>query len=327
VRILHGKRALLVASLLGAGGGLSYGLVAGMEQGGLAGLYAGLSAGLHDALSYGLLSLAISALSAVLRRGVHLAERLEWTWESVQRSLATPRRLRSTLTLVSLLFVLFGSGQGLGAGLHQGLNQALSQGLSWGPGCWLLLVLFQAVSYRRVDNRDRHAFNRGIRASFSHSLVMGIIGALLVGCMSVLALELSYGLHDVLVPWLGDPAGSGPELNHIWLFIMSGGLLAGLLSGGLAVLRHSILRLLLWRAGLFPWKVYPFLQGAVARMLLLPLGAGYIFAHRQLLEYLASTPADEQTSDHSSTKLPSDLTSAQQRHREESLCDREKGNR
>jgi hypothetical protein len=325
VRLLHGKRALLIAALLGIGGGLSFGLVTGMEQGGWAGLNAGLSAGLHYGLSYGLLSLAISALSATVRRGVHLAERLEWTWGRIQRRLLPPRRLRSPLALVSFLFLLVGASQSLGVGFHQGLTWALSQGLSWGllwgPGCWLLPGMFQAVSSRRVEDSERR---RGVRDSLSHSLVMGSIGALLAGCVSILVLGLSYRLHDTLAAWSGDPAGSalasgqpGQALNSLWLFVLSAGLLVVLLSGGLAVLRHCILRLLLRQAGLFPWKAQPFLQGAVTRILLLPMGGGYIFAHRQLCEYFAETPADGEKPDHWSAERSDNPSVAEQVCRKE----------
>lgn len=330
VRLLHGKRALLIAALLGAGGGLGYGLVTGVEQGAQAGLNVGLSAGLHYGLSYGLLSLAISFLSATLRKGVQLAERLDWTWRSLRCSLATPRCLCGSLALVSLLSFLVGAGQNLGAGLHQGLVWALSQGLSWGliwgPGCWLLLTLFQAVSRRRVEAVSGRVYRQGIRDSLSHCLVIAIISALLVGCVSVLALGLSYRLHDTFVLWPGASAGSllpsglsGQEFNHIWLFLLSAGLLAGLLSGGLAVLRHWIIRLLLWQAGLFPWNVQPFLQGALNRILLLPMGGGYIFAHRQLFDYFADTPADKEDLDHSPEELPGNPISVRQVRPEKSV--------
>lgn len=311
ISILHGKRALLVALVLGAGIGLSYGLSAGIAQGGSDGLSYGLSYGLCYGLSYGLLSLSVSLILGTPSRGVHLAERLEWTWEGLLRSLSTPKHPRSPLALVSISFMLFGFSQGLGPGLNQGWDQGLSwalswglsQGLSWGLGCWLLLGLFQGISPRQVDNCDRRVLNWGIRNSFRNGVFMGIMSAVLVGSASVLALglsyELSYGLHYGLSWGLsyelsyGLRAGLSQGLNYAWLFAMSGGLLAGMLCGGLAVLRHYILRLLLWRAGIFPWKVQPFLMDATTRILLLPLDGGYIFAHRQLLEYLADTSAEE----------------------------------
>ncbi len=69
---------------------------------------------------------------------------------------------------------------------------------------------------------------------------------------------------------------------------LSAGLLAGLLNGGLACLRHYVLRFLLWRAGSVPWNYPRFLDYAAERILLRKVGGGYIFVHRLLLEYFAS---------------------------------------
>jgi hypothetical protein len=80
---------------------------------------------------------------------------------------------------------------------------------------------------------------------------------------------------------------------NIWLIAGPGtallvGLLVGLLNGGLSCLRHSVLRLLLWRAGSIPWNYPRFLNYAAERILLRKVGGGYIFVHRLLLEYFAS---------------------------------------
>jgi len=60
-----------------------------------------------------------------------------------------------------------------------------------------------------------------------------------------------------------------------------------LLTGGLAYLRHYILRFLLWRAGAMPWNYPRFLDYAAEHILLRKVGGGYIFVHRLLLEYFA----------------------------------------
>jgi len=69
---------------------------------------------------------------------------------------------------------------------------------------------------------------------------------------------------------------------------LSVGLLAGLLIGGLACLRHSVVRLLLWRSRAIPLNYPRFLDYAAERILLRKVGGGYIFVHRLLLEYFAS---------------------------------------
>lgn len=79
-------------------------------------------------------------------------------------------------------------------------------------------------------------------------------------------------------------------------FRIYGILLVFLLTGGLAVLRHSIIRLLLWLSHTFPGPASQFLNDATARVLLQRIGGGYSFIHRLLLDHLADTDA-ETTSD------------------------------
>jgi len=60
------------------------------------------------------------------------------------------------------------------------------------------------------------------------------------------------------------------------------------MSGGLAALRHGILRLLLRRAEVIPRHYVRFLDEAASCILLQKVGGGYSFVHRLLLDYFAS---------------------------------------
>ncbi len=311
---LHGRRALLAATIFGIGIWLSDALSDGPSNELGAALYYGLSNGLSAALNYGLLSVMVSVMLRTLGGGIHLAERLRWTRRSLLRSLFSAKHLRSTLVLIFVSLVLFGVSQGLGPWLNQGLDQGLGWGLSWGLwqglgwglscglSCWLLLGLFQGISHERIEDRDRRLFNQGIRDSLRNSMLMTVISALLIGIMSVLSwglsYELSYGLNYGLSWGLsyelsyelgyGLLTGLSQGLSHAWLFVVSGGLLIGIaLSGGLAVLRHYILRFLLQRADMFPWRAQPFLEDAGRRILLRCIDGKYSFTHRLLQDYLA----------------------------------------
>jgi eukaryotic-like serine/threonine-protein kinase len=65
------------------------------------------------------------------------------------------------------------------------------------------------------------------------------------------------------------------------------GLFAGLNRGGLAVIRHYALRLILWRSGNTPFKFIKFLDQCSKLILLEEVGGGYIFIHGMLLDYFA----------------------------------------
>jgi hypothetical protein len=69
---------------------------------------------------------------------------------------------------------------------------------------------------------------------------------------------------------------------------LSIGLLAVLLNGGLAYLRHYTLRFLLWQKGSIAWRFPQFLDEAASYILLRKVGSGYIFIHRLFLDYIAS---------------------------------------
>lgn len=68
-------------------------------------------------------------------------------------------------------------------------------------------------------------------------------------------------------------------------------LAGGLSFGGLACLRHLVLRGLLIYGGFTPVRYVRFLDEATERLFLRRAGSGYLFIHRLLLDYLASLQA------------------------------------
>lgn len=71
------------------------------------------------------------------------------------------------------------------------------------------------------------------------------------------------------------------------------GLVAGLILGGTdTVIKHIVLRLMLWRNGDIPMNVATVLDHASNLILLRKVGGGYIFVHRYLLEHFAMLEND-----------------------------------
>jgi eukaryotic-like serine/threonine-protein kinase len=70
-----------------------------------------------------------------------------------------------------------------------------------------------------------------------------------------------------------------------WIFLAS--LIAGL-AGGAYVMKHLVLRFVVWAARLGPLNYAAFLNQATERILLRRVGGGYVFTHRALQEYFAS---------------------------------------
>ncbi|GHO98023.1 hypothetical protein KSF_080710 [Reticulibacter mediterranei] len=340
LQTVHGRRVLLIATLVGAGFGLSYGLDYGLDAGLSSGLGNGLSIGLSYGLGYGLsvgwsfgligllLSLALQEQTA----GIRLTEHLQWTGESLVRSLLSLKHGMQALLLACIITVIglatglseilgvgpdnklvFDLSNGLSLGLTNGLPTALSTGLIY----WILLGLFQGIERSRIEDRSRQLPNQGIYRSLRNSLIMGLIScgiimiiviATLVALLplsTILDTALYGGLNSAwnvaLIYWQTYNPGSTAlssmlgyaltdGLSAVWPLGVSGGLLVWAVSGGLATLRHYIIRLLLARSHLFPWDAPRFLEEATARILLRRVGGGYSFPHRLLLDYFVDLP-------------------------------------
>jgi hypothetical protein len=105
---------------------------------------------------------------------------------------------------------------------------------------------------------------------------------------------LSQGLDYALTKAQAALWGKG------WLIVCcacGSGLLIGTVNGGLVVLRHTVLRILLWRTHTFPWRAPQFLNDATARFFLQRVGegGGYKFTHQVLRDHFASLNSEETT--------------------------------
>jgi serine/threonine protein kinase/DNA polymerase III delta prime subunit len=268
------RNGILVGLIVGLSSGLTSGLGYGLGAGLLNGLISGLSAGLFS----GLLSMLLIGKPV----GITLTDELVWSWRSLGRSLFAKRHLSTTLRVMVSTLLIVALASVLSTGLRYVLHDGLAAGLSVGLSFWLLLGLFQGVSSETIEDQHRVVPNQGIRHSARNSLILGLISTGIAGLAAGLAYGLAYGLIDGLISGLSYGLSVGLIIG------LSAGLLAGLLYGGLACLRHGVVRLLLWRAGSMPWNYPHFLDSAAERILLRKVGGGYIFVHRLLLEYFAS---------------------------------------
>ena len=254
---------------------LLYTLTNGLDKGLIEGLILGLSGGL------------LSALLTGKPVGISLADELIWSWRSLGRSLLTKRHIYATLRVTALIGLgsalstalsYYGSGVGVGVALIYGLLLALPVMLGVGLSFWLLFGLFQGVSSETIGDQHRVVPNQGIRQSARNCLVSGLISTGIVWLTSGLGAGL------IATGGIGLRTGLSVELS----IGLSAGLLAGLLNGGLVCLRHSVVRLLLWRVGSIPWNYPRFLDFVAERILLRKVGGGYIFLHQLLLDYFAA---------------------------------------
>lgn len=206
-----------------------------------------------------------------LREEIITVETLSWSWQEVRR------RLLGGLFIGLLAGLLVGllGWQGVGPffGLLFGLLGLLL--------VELLFLLFSGLSGEPGIGKTT-APNQGIRLSLKNALRGGLFVGLLFGLLVELLVGLLVGLYSRL------PFGLFVGL----LFGLSGGLLVGLLFGmlygGNTVIQHFILRYILARNNLLPWKLSPFLDYCADRVFLRKVGGGWVFVHRLLLEHFAA---------------------------------------
>jgi hypothetical protein len=67
----------------------------------------------------------------------------------------------------------------------------------------------------------------------------------------------------------------------------------GMYLGGIAVIRHYVLRFVVASTNLLPWYIIPFLDHCVDLIFLRQVGGGYIFVHRLLMEHFAAMYKEE----------------------------------
>lgn len=147
----------------------------------------------------------------------------------------------------------------------------------------MLFIIQSGWTSELLDEHFLMKPNEGIWLSARHSVQVAVIFGVVSGLMFLL-------LADPLHVWAHE--GVTGFVTALFDGLIRGaviGFAAGLLSGGIACARHALLRWRLCLAGSIPWNYTRFLDDAATRVLLYKSGGGYVFFHRLLLEYFASS--------------------------------------
>ncbi len=165
--------------------------------------------------------------------------------------------------------------EGLVLGLMVGFLTAINKGWLEGLGTFALFFLtypFLSLFFdihkgiRYEELRVRVTPNQGIYQSLKNSIIVGSIAAFVISI----------------------PAWLATRSKEAVLFGLLVGFLLWVLYGGLAIVQHSTLRVLLFINGRIPLDWERFLDYASERVFLRKVGGGFIFIHRLLLEYFAT---------------------------------------
>lgn len=159
-----------------------------------------------------------------------------------------------------------------------------------------LLSIFIANGFRSITSKT--SVNQGIQLSWRNAIAGGIFAFLFsfflgLAGLWILMAWLATNLQQTQPNWV-TPGNTLVVIGIVafsLLFSSFFSIIAALQAGGYAVVKHYVLRFLLWRNGQLPWNLARFLDYATERVFLQKVGGGYIFIHRYLLEYFAGLSA------------------------------------
>lgn len=216
----------------------------------VAGLSIGLTIGLLSATGFGV----ATGLMAGLETQIRTTRAFVWSWEVLRLHWL----LLAVLTLAGyILGVVDGNPKYVFLNVVGGILLGGLVGI-------LVMVLFNGqLSQVIPDTQHIMIPNQEIKRSFLH-------------CLVVVLISIPF---EVIFILLHNRTGI--------IGVLGFGLVGALGFGGLACIQHVVLRFLLWRTGLLPWRLPQFLDYAAERILLRKVGGGYIFIHRLLLDYFA----------------------------------------
>jgi hypothetical protein len=268
--------------------GSAVGICSGILIGGIAGVMSNMfdqETGLRTGVLIGAIMGSLAGLLVSRSEAIRSVETLTISWNI------------SSLPLGIIFGVLFGVLVWFILSLAINVVVGIMTGLMMGiAGATVVAFSLNFRVSQRVESRSYP--NRGILLSFYNAITVGVIVSILAALSAIISILLigflglmSSGTLSVeLVRSLAKMLESG-----IWNLILSGivmGVGAGLsiavlFGGGDMIIKHVLLRILLYFRGETSLNYAHFLDFAASRVLLRKVGGGYIFIHRMLLEYFA----------------------------------------
>lgn len=208
-------------------------------------------------LGFGLISGPIFWL---IGEKIKTVESLKWSNQEFKKS------IKKGLIFGMFLLLLFGL-----------IGQPFD-GLMYGLTVGVFYSIIQGLKGSNVETKT--VLNQGIKKSIYNAMFLGVIIAVLAGVAGFTSIEIAR--NDNLIDWenLISPMMIG---LYVGLFF----------GGGYAVVKHFVLRSMLYKKGVAPWNYARFLDYATELIFLQKVGGGYIFIHRMLLEHFAQVEPEQ----------------------------------
>jgi hypothetical protein len=198
---------------------------------------------------------------------ITMVDTLKWSWESVREDVI--RKLS-----VGLFFgVVFGLIVGLS---ERNLIDGIAVVLVTFLGVGFSMLLFSGLKGKQIEETSfpGQRFRQTLQSALLGFVFFCLLGGLLGGVFFSWGFWLAAEQNDILFPAL--------------IFGIFSGLLNGLVMfGGLAIIKHYMLRYFIVQNTNLPWQLISFLETASKHIFLHRVGGSYTFIHRTLMEHFA----------------------------------------
>ncbi len=259
-------KSMIIGLIFGVGSALISALFTTLQFG----VMMGVGAGIFYSVFY-----ILRAQYQLIFNDIQTVEALSWSWENIFRNAILG--LSGGFIFGGIIGLLSQQDQAMvSRAQEQGLNFfklfgtegfVLGSAVFWALMFGIGIITFGGLNSKVVEAKT--VPNQGIRLSLRNTLLIGFGFGIVMGL--IINLVIAGGI------------GSG------LLF----GIIAASLYGGIDVIQHYTLRLMLWLQGTTPRHYIHFLDYAADRIFLQKVGGGYIFVHRLLLEHFATLDLDE----------------------------------
>lgn len=165
---------------------------------------------------------------------------------------------------------------GLVFGVIYGITYGITYGLIYGTMIGMTIGILFGIDGIEIENKQTS--NQGIRQSFTNTLAISINTCLFTIPVNFIILTIAFKDREILVTSL---------MSGIFL-----GLLIGITRCGTPVIKHFVLRVVLWSNGYIPWNYAKFLDYCTNRLFLQRVGGSYRFMHDLLRQHFAKKYAE-----------------------------------
>jgi len=293
-QVIQSWKSLIRGLFLGICAILVYGIIFDFFIGNF---YVGLLNGIVNGFFVGLLFGLIGRVEAYIKP----VERVAWSWKSMWYSLSKGLVYGTANGLLVGFFswlvfgIFYGPSSIIDIGTTVGMLQISFSGVLFG----IMGGLFGGLSRGVLDKSNIISPNQGIRLSARNSLFTALFGGIFmmffigicVGLCVWLTFAPVYIEHNAEllsgIPHVGQILSEEFAIHYGIAGGIIGALIIGLQVGGLACIKHVVIRLLLHHKRDIPLNYPHFLDYATEHLLLHKVGGGYIFVHRFLLDYFA----------------------------------------